>query len=93
MCGPVLQKLWRMGQDSAVNQPVPQGGSAEYRSSSSRFILLNSYVIGARVKMSVAKLQSQCLGSPADSMLVTCHENDVLVGHVFATTWAYEGGT
>ncbi|KIM82894.1 hypothetical protein PILCRDRAFT_820189 [Piloderma croceum F 1598] len=38
---------------------------------------------GARVKMSVAKLQLQCLGSPADSMLVTCHENDVLVGHVF----------
>ena len=42
--------------------------------------------------MSAAKLQAQCLGSPADSILVTCHEDAELVGHVFAATWTYEGG-
>jgi len=47
---------------------------------------------GARVKMSASKLRAQCLASPADSTLVTCHEDDLLVGHVFATTWDYDGG-
>jgi len=46
---------------------------------------------GARVKMSASKLRDQCLAS-ADSTVVTCHENDILVGHAFATTWDYNGG-
>ena len=43
--------------------------------------------------MTAAKLQAQCLGSPTNTMLVTCHEDDVLVGHVFGTTWTYDGGS
>ena len=42
--------------------------------------------------MSAAKLKAQCLGSPADSILATCHEDAELVGHVFVATWTYEGG-
>jgi len=45
---------------------------------------------GTRVKMSAAKLRAQCL--VGDACLVTCHEEDRLVGHAFATTWDYEGG-
>jgi hypothetical protein len=48
--------------------------------------------LGGRVKMSAAKLKSQCLVSSADTSLVVCHFDGVLVGHVFATTWTYDGG-
>jgi len=30
---------------------------------------------------------------PRIASLVTCYEGDLLVGHAFATTWDYEGGT
>jgi len=42
--------------------------------------------------MSASKLAAQCLGSPVNTVLVTCHEGNSLVGHAFATTWDYEGG-
>ena len=42
--------------------------------------------------MSASKLVAQCLGLPANTLLVTCHEGESLIGHAFATTWDYEGG-
>ncbi|KAI0061800.1 hypothetical protein BV25DRAFT_705637 [Artomyces pyxidatus] len=41
---------------------------------------------GARVKMSASKIREQCPFIPTDTALVTCHADDLLVGHVFATT-------
>jgi hypothetical protein len=48
--------------------------------------------LGSRVKMSTAKLVSQCLPSREDSELVTCTIAGKLVGHAFATTWDYGQG-
>ncbi|KAF8902259.1 hypothetical protein CPB84DRAFT_1814979 [Gymnopilus junonius] len=48
---------------------------------------------GQHVKLSTTKLRAECLEPPARSVLATCFTSDELVGHAFATTWDYEGGT
>ena len=42
--------------------------------------------------MSAAKLRTQCLASPANTSLITCHEDDQPGRPRLATTWDYEGG-
>ncbi|KAI0309333.1 hypothetical protein OF83DRAFT_1072201 [Amylostereum chailletii] len=43
---------------------------------------------GARVKMTPSKLKSHwCLGVPGCTILATCHAEEELVPHAFATTW------
>ena len=42
--------------------------------------------------MNAQKLKAQCFGAPEQTVLVTCHLNDTLIGHAFATTWDFEGG-
>lgn len=48
---------------------------------------------GSRIKMSTVKLQSECLPSRENTILVTCITSGTLVGHAFATTWDYGEGT
>lgn len=47
---------------------------------------------GQRVRSSPARLRSDCLPeAPARNFLVQAKDADVLVGHVLATTWAFQG--
>lgn len=49
-------------------------------------------ITGSRIKMSTVKLQSECLPSRENTILVTCITSGTLVGHAFATTWDYGEG-
>ncbi|KAH0353079.1 hypothetical protein KCU81_g1851, partial [Aureobasidium melanogenum] len=47
---------------------------------------------GQRVRSSPARLKSDCLPeAPARNFLVQAKDADVLIGHVLATRWAFEG--
>lgn len=47
--------------------------------------------IGSRVKMSAKKLKSQIFPAGASNTLVRAKIDNDLVGHVFGTTWEYDG--
>jgi hypothetical protein len=47
-------------------------------------------LLGSRIKMSTAKLQSQCLPSRENTVLSTCSMAGKLIGHAFAITWDYD---
>lgn len=49
--------------------------------------------VGKRVKMNAARLRSQCLSVPQNTVLVTCFKDSTLLGHAFATVWKYDGGS
>ncbi|KAG9532269.1 hypothetical protein KCU93_g1277, partial [Aureobasidium melanogenum] len=47
---------------------------------------------GQRIRSSPARLRSDCLpGAPARNFLVQAKDADVLVGHVLATRWTFQG--
>ena len=47
---------------------------------------------GQRVRSSPARLRSDCLPeAPARNLLVQAKDVDVLIGHVLATRWTFEG--
>jgi hypothetical protein len=43
------------------------------------------------VKMTVSRLEQQCLPNGTDSLLVRALANSKLVGHACATRWNFEG--
>jgi len=42
--------------------------------------------------MSGPRLKKQCLSNPEKTVLVTCFNDEVLLGHAFATVWNCDGG-
>ena len=55
-------------------------------------MLISTFHIGHRVRMTPAKLRGQCIGIPEKTVLSICMKDGVVVGHAFATVWQYEGG-
>lgn len=47
---------------------------------------------GQPFKMTGSKLRSQSASIPDHTVLVTCFQNEKLVGHAFASVWSFEGG-
>ena len=44
------------------------------------------------MKMAPEKLRRECISAPERTVLSTCMQNGVLVGHAFGTVWDYEDG-
>lgn len=47
---------------------------------------------GNAVKMPPAKLRRECMSAPERTVLSTCMQDGVLIGHAFGTVWDYEDG-